>query len=77
MIDVARRTRAGDEVEGKDRSGRFKVHKAVLLVQAIHHGNDHSTHICTVLGHHGIPYLGMNVWTYAEATGKFAALPKA
>jgi uncharacterized damage-inducible protein DinB len=79
LIDIAKRTRAGEAVEGKDHSGfRFKVDKAILLVQAIHHGNDHRTHICTVLGHHGIPYADMDVWTYGEATGKFVEIsPKA
>jgi hypothetical protein len=55
--------------DGKDEHGTFKVNLSIILVQALHHGDDHRTQICTILGHHGIPYGDMDVWEYGEATG--------
>ncbi len=40
----------------------------LLLAQAIHHGNDHRTHICTVLGAGGHPTPELSVWTYWHQT---------
>jgi len=54
-------TRFGDEA--------VKVRARVILLQALHHGNDHRTHVCTILGSHGIAYEGLDVWAYGEATG--------
>ena len=51
------------------KSGARSVRVSVLLNQALHHGNDHRTHVCTILGDHGIPYGDMDVWAYGEATG--------
>lgn len=36
----------------------------LLLIQAIHHGNDHRTHICSILGAKGIETPWMDVWSY-------------
>ncbi len=35
-----------------------------FLVQAIHHGNDHRTHVCTVLGSHSLPVPDLDAWTF-------------
>jgi uncharacterized damage-inducible protein DinB len=78
LIAVAPLIKASDTIEGKGRSGRFTVRKSVVLIQALHHGNDHRTHICTILGANGIPYRDMDVWSYGEAIGKLVELsPKA
>ena len=58
-----------DEAYETERGGRVKVYSGVVVVQALHHGNDHRTHICTILGHHGLSYGDMDVWAYGEATG--------
>jgi len=69
LIDVAGRLEPDATIE-EERDGRtMKLHLGVVLVQAMHHGNDHRTHICTILGAHGIPYGDMDVWAYGEATG--------
>ena len=74
LIEVARRTRRGQSVVGTRRRGRFRVDKAILLVQAIHHANDHRTHICTVLGSHGVAVPEIDAWTYGESLGKYVDL---
>jgi len=59
-----------DEAHETDRGrGPVKLYSGVVVVQALHHGNDHRTHICTILGHHGLSYGDMDVWAYGQATG--------
>ena len=59
-----------DEAHETDRDrGRVKLYSGVVVVQALHHGNDHRTHICTILGHNGLTYGDMDVWAYGDATG--------
>ena len=36
----------------------------LLLIQAIHHGNDHRTQICTILGSKGLEIPWMDSWGY-------------
>jgi uncharacterized damage-inducible protein DinB len=42
----------------------------VFLAQAIHHGTDHRSQICTVLTSLGIEPPSIGVWDYAEATDR-------
>jgi uncharacterized damage-inducible protein DinB len=54
----------------------------VLVLQAIHHGNDHRTHVGTALLRHGIEGLAdIDAWGYGMAEGKLqpseAPLPQA
>jgi uncharacterized damage-inducible protein DinB len=69
LIEAARRITPEDSIE-EERGGRLtKLQLGVVIVQALHHGNDHRTHICTILGHNQIAYGDMDVWAYGEATG--------
>lgn len=43
----------------------------LVLVQAIHHGNDHRTHICSILGQNGISYGDLDVWAYGDKNDGF------
>ena len=69
LIEVASRITAEDTIEEEREGQLMKLHLWVVVVQAIHHGNDHRTHICTILGAHDIPYGEMDVWAYGQATG--------
>jgi uncharacterized damage-inducible protein DinB len=62
-------------VETSSDDGPVKMHVGVVLIQALHHGNDHRTHVCTILGAHNITYGNMDVWGYAEATGLIVPVP--
>jgi uncharacterized damage-inducible protein DinB len=74
LIEAAGRITPGDTID-EERDGRaLRLHLAVVLIQAMHHGNDHRTHICTILGAHDIPYGDMDVWAYGEATGGIVPL---
>jgi uncharacterized damage-inducible protein DinB len=69
LIEAAGRVTGGDVVETQRGDAHVRLHLGVVLVQAMHHGNDHRTHICTILGQNGIDYGDMDVWAYGEATG--------
>lgn len=69
LIAAAGKAKPGDAFEADFDDGRYMVHAGVVLIQALHHGNDHRTHICTILGNHGLTYGDMDVWAYGEATG--------
>ena len=54
----------------QSRDGRA-VKNWLVMVQAIHHGNDHRTHICTILGQNGISYGGLDVWAFGDENGGY------
>jgi uncharacterized damage-inducible protein DinB len=39
----------------------------LLFLQAIHHGNDHRTHVCTILGARGLEVPELDGWAYWPA----------
>jgi hypothetical protein len=47
-----------------DDGDMVTLRQSLIVVQAIHHGNDHRTHIYTILGSHGIPFEEIDVWGY-------------
>ncbi len=69
LIEIAPRISPDEAHEAKFQDQRFMLHSGVVVIQALHHGNDHRTHICTILGHNGLTYGDMDVWAYGEATG--------
>jgi uncharacterized damage-inducible protein DinB len=72
LIEAASRITPDDTIE-EERDGQvMRLHLWVVAVQALHHGNDHRTHVCTILGAHDIPYGDMDVWAYGQATGGIA-----
>jgi uncharacterized damage-inducible protein DinB len=74
LIEIAPRITPDEAHESKYSDRRFMLHSWVVLIQALHHGNDHRTHICTILGEHGLTYGDMDVWAYGEATGGMTPL---
>jgi len=38
----------------------------LLLTQAVHHGNEHRAHVCTVLGTHGLEVPDVSGWEYVR-----------
>ena len=38
----------------------------LYLTQAVHHGNDHRTHVCTILGAHGLEVPELSAWEYVR-----------
>jgi uncharacterized damage-inducible protein DinB len=48
---------------------------SIRLAQAIHHGTDHRSQVCTALTALGIEPPGIDVWDYARANGRVEDLP--
>ena len=48
----------------------WRLAGAIIMAQAIHHADDHRTHILSVLSSRGIEGPDIDVWMYADATGK-------
>ena len=48
----------------------FQAPLGVRLAQAIHHGTDHRSQVCTALTSLGIEPPGIDVWAWAEAVGR-------
>jgi uncharacterized damage-inducible protein DinB len=69
LIEVAGKVRPELIVEVDADEGRVNLHVGVVTIQALHHGNDHRTHVCTILGAHDITYGDMDLWAYGDATG--------
>ena len=51
---------------------------SLLLVQAVHHGNEHRAHVCSILGAHGLDVPDVSGWEYVrlERVGGPSALPE-
>ncbi len=56
-------------IPGREDRPEIPNARNLLLTQAIHHGNDHRTHICTTLGATGLPVPEIDVWTYWFSPG--------
>jgi len=69
LIEAAVRITPDDVIETKFEGETSQLHLGIVIIQALHHGNDHRTHICSILGHHQISYGDMDVWAYGDATG--------
>lgn len=69
LIRVAPKVGPELTAESESDDGKVKLHVGVVLIQALHHGNDHRTHVCTILGAHEITYGDMDVWAFGDATG--------
>jgi uncharacterized damage-inducible protein DinB len=50
--------------------GAYEAHASVLVAQALHHGNVHREQICSILTGFGMEPPDIQVWAYADATGR-------
>ena len=74
LVEAAERVTGDDVIDTQYGDGRFRLSLGVVLLQAMHHGNDHRAHVCSILGAHGIEYGDMDVWAYGAATGAMVSL---
>ena len=49
----------------------------IQLTQALHHGTDHRSQICTALKTLGAEPPGIDVWDFGEQEGRVVELPPA
>ncbi len=74
LIEAAGRIAGDDVIDAEYGDEHFRLNLGVVLLQAMHHGNDHRTQICTILGANGVSYGDMDVWAYGAATGAMVPL---
>jgi uncharacterized damage-inducible protein DinB len=55
------------EITSED--GRWRMPGAVPMAQAIHHADDHRSHVLSILGARGLDDPGLSVWAYARSAG--------
>jgi uncharacterized damage-inducible protein DinB len=48
----------------------WRLAGALIMGQAVHHADDHRTHVMSVLSARGIEGPDIDVWSYADATGR-------
>ena len=47
----------------------------IRLAQALHHGTDHRSQVCTTLTSLGIEPPEIDVWAFAESQGRYHEVP--
>jgi len=55
------------EITSED--GRWRMPGAVPMAQAIHHADDHRSHVLSILGARGLEVPDLDVWRYAASAG--------
>ena len=63
LINAVGRFDPEDTTPDSDGGG---VKQWLIMTQAIHHGNDHRTQICTILGQNSISYGDLDVWAFGQ-----------
>jgi uncharacterized damage-inducible protein DinB len=66
LIDAAGKADRDGTYVGKREGQPIRIKNWVVITQAIHHGNDHRAHVCTILGQNGISVEDIDVWAYGE-----------
>lgn len=66
-----------DEMVGVagDDGSTYRAPKGIRLAQAVHHGTDHRSQICTALTVLGVEPPAIDVWDYGDAIGRTESLP--
>ena len=67
LLTAAEALQASDTTEVDYDGTKVQLKKSLIVVQAIHHGNDHRTQIGTILLSHALPLDDIDVWTYGRA----------
>jgi uncharacterized damage-inducible protein DinB len=75
LIEAASKITPDESIDEENDGRLMRLHLGVVLLQAMHHGNDHRTHLCTILGLHGIDYGGIDFWAYGVAIGALVPVP--
>ncbi|HSS60361.1 MAG TPA: DinB family protein [Candidatus Limnocylindrales bacterium] len=53
----------------------WRMAAALIMAQAVHHADDHRTHVASVLGALHVDGPELDLWSYADATGKVEHVP--
>ncbi len=64
-----------ETVRHRDDGSETHAPMGIRLAQALHHGTDHRSQICTVLTTLGVEPPGIDVWDYAALDGRVVEIP--
>jgi uncharacterized damage-inducible protein DinB len=59
----------------RDDGSESHAPAGIRLAQALHHGTDHRSQICTALTNLGIEPPAIDVWDYADKDGRLSETP--
>jgi len=62
-------------VRHRDDGSETHAPMAIRLAQALHHGTDHRSQICTVLTTLGVEPPGIDLWDFADQAGRVVEIP--
>jgi uncharacterized damage-inducible protein DinB len=62
-------------VTHRDDGSETRTTMGIRLAQAVHHGTDHRSHICTVLTTLGVEPPSIDVWDFGELDGRVVEVP--
>ena len=65
-----------DVVEVGETGWEFHAPTGIRLAQVVHHGTDHRSQVCTALTSLGVLPPGIDVWDFAEASGRSHSVPE-
>jgi uncharacterized damage-inducible protein DinB len=65
LLKAAESLQADDTTEADYDGRKVNLRKSLIVVQAIHHGNDHRTQVGMILESNSIPHQEIDVWHYA------------
>jgi uncharacterized damage-inducible protein DinB len=65
-----------DVVEIGDTGWEFHAPTGIRLAQVLHHGTDHRSQMCTVFTSLDVIPPDIDVWDYADATGRSRSVPE-
>jgi uncharacterized damage-inducible protein DinB len=64
LVAVAERVTGDDLLRGTWRGEEYAIPLSTFLIQAINHGTDHRSQICTILTQQGIAPPDLDGWSY-------------
>ncbi len=62
-------------VRRRDDGSETRAPMSIRLAQALHHGTDHRSQICTALSNLGVEPPGIDVWDFGEQDGRVIEVP--
>jgi uncharacterized damage-inducible protein DinB len=62
-------------VRHRDDGSESQAPMSIRLAQALHHGTDHRSQVCTALTTLGIEPPGIDVWDFGTAAGRVVEIP--
>ena len=66
---------AADVVRHRDDGSESHAPMGIRLAQALHHGTDHRSQICTALTTLGVEPPQIDVWAFAQQDGRISVVP--